>query len=376
MKLLFIDFTIPHLFDDADYPVGGWAVELRAWLAGFRAIGVDTAIITTENASQNAERSEQVALLRAYADRGRIPGANYLFRFLPRMLAFGRSWRPDFVVQAVAGINTGLMYLLARYLRVPFIYRCANDIDVDERVEKRLGVMALRLYRLGLKNADGFVAQNGYQLSRIQQLYPGKRAIVLHNPYQQMNSGPSLPRGERHYVAWLGIFQPQKNLPLLARIAYALPDVEFRIGGKLEIGMNDKTTVDAIAVLEALPNVKMVGYLRRTKVPDFLSKAIMLLSTSHYEGFSNTFLESWGAGTPIVASRAVDPDSLIETRGLGRVAADPEALAQVVRETAALSEADYAAMSGRCRAHANTEHDPVHLSAKLRDFMEHVRAEV
>jgi hypothetical protein len=39
MRLLFIDLTIARLFQDADFPVGGWAVELRAWLAGLAAAG-------------------------------------------------------------------------------------------------------------------------------------------------------------------------------------------------------------------------------------------------------------------------------------------------------------------------------------------------
>jgi hypothetical protein len=70
-------------------------------------------------------------------------------------------------------------------------------------------------------------------------------------------------------VAWLGVFQPQKNLPALAAIARALPDVEFRIGGKNEVAMKDPATLEALRALEAMPNVRFMGYLRRTEVPAF-----------------------------------------------------------------------------------------------------------
>jgi len=36
MKILFIDFTLPYLLKDSSYPVGGWEVELNAWIKWLR----------------------------------------------------------------------------------------------------------------------------------------------------------------------------------------------------------------------------------------------------------------------------------------------------------------------------------------------------
>ena len=369
MRLLFIDFTIQHLFVDADYPVGGWAVELRAWLQGFRALGVETAVLTRDDAPDAAEKLGETQMLRVYAPRGRIPGLSYLGRFLPRMVIAGRRFRPDAVIQAVAGINTGLMMLLARIIGRPFIYRCANDIDVDDRYRPRLGKTASVLFAFGFARADGYLAQNGYQLDAIRRRFPGKPSIILHNPYQARHDGPRIARGQRSYVAWLGVFQPQKNLPLLARLAEALPEVPFRIGGKPEVAMNDPATQAALATLRALPNVSFAGYLKRTEVPDFLSHAVVLLSTSHYEGFSNTFLEAWGAGTPMVAPARVDPDGLIAARGLGRVADNDDALIAAVHAVMQMPQTEYEALSAHCRNHVETEHDPERLAGRMIAFL-------
>lgn len=369
MRLLFIDFTIQHLFADADYPVGGWAVELRAWLQGFRALGVETAILTRQDAPDAAERLGETRLLRVYAPRGRIPGASYVARFLPRMLAAGRQFRPDALIQAVAGINTGLMMMLARILRRPFVYRCANDIDVDGRYRQRLGAVASPLFALGFAGANGYIAQNSYQLQAIRRRFPKKPSIILHNPYQARPDTQTVGREQRGYVAWLGVFQPQKNLPLLAQVAAALPDVPFRIGGKLEVAMDDAATLAALDVLKALPNVTFAGYLRRTEVPGFLAHAVLLLSTSHYEGFSNTFLEAWGAGTPMVAPARIDPDGLIGAKGLGHAAASDDDLVGAVRAMMDMPPAEFAALSAHCRHYVETAHDPAMLAERFLAFL-------
>lgn len=368
MRLLFIDFTIPHLFVDADYPVGGWAVELRTWLKGLRRIGVETAIVTTRDGAVAAGAVEDTVLLPAYVSRGRIPGLAYVWQFLPGLLGAARRFRPDVVIQAVAGMNTGLMAMVARLLRRPFVYRCANDIDVDNRYRSRLGPAARVAFAWGFARADGYVAQNGYQLGEIRRRFPGKPAIVLHNPFS-VHDEPLPARGERGYVAWLGVFQPQKNLPLLATIAAALPDVVFHIAGKLEVTMTDQPTHAALDRLKTLPNVTFVGYLRRTQVPGFLSRALMLVSTSHYEGFSNTFLEAWGCGTPMVAPARVDPDGLIADQGLGRAVAEDAGMVAAIRELIDLDPVAYEVLSARCADYVRAAHDPEKLATRLITFL-------
>jgi glycosyltransferase involved in cell wall biosynthesis len=313
-------------------------------------------------------------LLRVYAPRGRVPGVTYLFDFLPAMVRAARAYRPNFVIQAVAGSNTGLMWLLARLLRVPFIYRCANDIDVDNRVASRLSTVEQRLFRLGFTNADAYLPQNHFQANAIEEMFPGKPCLILHNPFLKPDLRTVVAREGRNYVAWLGVFQPQKNLSLLARIAAAMPTTQFRVGGRPEIGMSDPATLQALEALKTMSNVTFVGYLKRTEVPSFLSRSIALLSTSHYEGFSNTFLEAWGSGTPMVAPAAVDPDGLVAANGLGKVTSDPEDLADALREIVSLSPAAYDALSHHCCDYVLREHDPTKLADALVNFLENLGA--
>ncbi len=62
----------------------------------------------------------------------------------------------------------------------------------------------------------------------------------------------------------------------------------------------------------------MVDYVPPVHMADYYRCAAVLLCTSVSEGFPNTFLEAWRCGTPVVTT--VDPDGIVGTHDLGRVA--------------------------------------------------------
>ena len=51
MKILFVDFTLPYLLKDSEYPVGGWAVELNTWLKGLSANNIHAGVLSWKGAN-------------------------------------------------------------------------------------------------------------------------------------------------------------------------------------------------------------------------------------------------------------------------------------------------------------------------------------
>ena len=63
-------------------------------------------------------------------------------------------------------------------------------------------------------------------------------------------------------------------------------------------------------------NIILIGRKSRKETLELISNARALINTSYYEGFSNTFLEAWAAGVPVI-SLNVNPGNVLEKYHLG-----------------------------------------------------------
>jgi glycosyltransferase involved in cell wall biosynthesis len=75
-------------------------------------------------------------------------------------------------------------------------------------------------------------------------------------------------------------------------------------------------------------NVNVMGALSLKEAEEYISRAKVLVNTSESEGLSNTFLQAWRKGIPVVSF--VDPDGMIQKNSLGEVVSDMESLEKAV----------------------------------------------
>ena len=368
MRLLFFDLALPYLLRDAEYPVGGWAIQLKHLLDGLAKTGHHAGVLTWKGAIDYAGASSGYELVETYDKSRGIRKLRLFYYFIPSLVSAARSFGPDVIVQSCSGIDTAILAFVARRLGVPFVHRIACDTDTDGRYRLYLNGYERVAFRYGLRNADLVICQNEYQLFRIREAFPRKSARILHNAVPVSNAG-ELPRSraERSYVAWVGVFKRQKNLGVLLRTAERCPNVEFRVAGTPPPKM-DEETAGWLESLGKLQNVRLAGYLTRAELPAFLEGAVALLSTSDFEGFSNSFLEAFVAGTPVVARAAVDPDSIIARNALGFVARDEEELAPCIRRIWDLPETPFLKMAQACRSFVAERHAPTSKALELVDI--------
>lgn len=343
-----------------DYPVGGATVEWNAWIKGFLADGHKVGVLAFKGAKDYIGKPIEFDIVETYGLDEGIPKLRWIYKRYPALLRAVREYKPDLLVQECAGYYTGIMAYIGKRLHIPYIYRVANDMDTDKRLEDRLPISEQLVYAYGLKHTEAIICQNDYQYDQLKKKYPQKKLSIVHNPFYYGGEFPEIKlRNKKKYVAWIGIFQYQKNLPLLLEIVRSLPEIEFKIAGKsLNERALDENAGKALKSLEESKNVKFVGYLKRTEVIPFLSEAYALLNTSHYEGFSNTFLESFFAGTPIVTTSKVDPDNIIDNHDLGRAVKSGDELAAALVSLINQNEDDYNSIVHRCRKHVLEKHDP------------------
>jgi len=369
MRLLFVDdFMLARVLRDADAAVGGWSMQLAILARRLGELGHEVGVLAWKGANAEAGDQSICRLLETYDPRQGIPKLRFLHPRLTSLASATARFRPDAIVQSCSGLITGAMAWIAQRQRIPFVHRIACDTDADGRETLYLSRTARLCYHYGLRRSSLIICQNEYQREHVAKMLPRMRTAILHNAIAPSSVATS-PRIARHYIAWLGVFRRQKNLPLLLRIARKNPEIEFRVAGEAYETLDADSAV-AMEGLRTLANVRMAGYVRHSAVPEFLGGAMALLATSDYEGFSNTFLEALAAGTPVIARAAIDPDGMIAKNGLGFIAAEESALSEAVRRAVSLDGASFEAISARCVQHVTAHHSPAAAARRLSQILE------
>lgn len=364
MKLLYQSTEIIKLFENSINPVGGAAVEWYTWLKAFSNLGNEIGILTFKGAAKNIDQVLNFKIFESYDLNNNSSLINKFISSFYFPYQAIKNYRPDFLLQGCATRFTGYMALFSKLLGIPFIHRIGSDMDVDGRIDKYYSKTYQKIYYWGIKNADHISCQNQYQYNILRKKYPNKSISVLYNPYEF--KGTINNSNAKNYIAWIGNFRYEKNLPALAETVKKIPNLKFKIAGT-RFNSIDEDTKRGLNELENLNNVEFVGHINNNEIPNFLSQAYCLLNTSRLEGFSNTFLEAWAAGVPVITTNKVNPDNLIKDFNLGIVTEGYESLPDAI--TTLIKDNNYNSFYERCKKYVKEKHDSNYLAKIFLDEM-------
>ncbi|ARS34132.1 glycosyltransferase family 4 protein [Pontibacter actiniarum] len=366
-KFLFYDDKVINLLLEDEKPTGGAAVQAYGWIKGLLALGHEVYVLTKPHHNQALKEDCQGINVVADFDRGKgVRWLRWVYYRLPHTYKALKQVQPDYLYKGIPSWESFLIGLMCMRLNIKFIQRISNDFLIDRRFLKSHSRLHRFFQNLGFKLSDFILCQNDYQFGVISKKFPGKKVYKLSNPIVLAASTASADDREGGYIAWLGLFQHQKNLKLLYEIAAAIPNEQFVIAGNA-IPKVDSETLRFLDKLQELPNVEFIGFLKRHEVPSFLRGAKYLLNTSHYEGFSNTFLEAMANGTPILTTDKVNPDGLIDKKGVGLVYRDAKDL---LCQVTSVTPESYTAMSNSAVKYVMSHHDHKHQASLLAGLLE------
>jgi glycosyltransferase involved in cell wall biosynthesis len=322
-----IAFLLPRGYDllSGRGGIHGGAELQVARLAGLLAArGHEVAVLTARHQGAVPLDADGVQLLPVYDERAGLP----FLRTFAQARALSRAldeWRPDVVVQRGASPFTGLLARDATRRGHAFVFMLSNDSNVDGRYEAAANWRDRLLYRDGLRRASLVIVQTETQAALLRERYG---IAGFHLPSAVPAVPDTLPLIAPRYVFWAGRFERHKRPHLVLDLARRARDLEFVVAGWVAGAVEYGRGFEAEAGGE--PNVRLVGHRTHREMDTHYHEAIALLSTSEYEGFSNTFLEAWRLGLPVV-SMGSDPDGTIERFGLGVHDADPDAVVDALR---------------------------------------------
>lgn len=361
-KLLFLDMELPYLLKNAKYPLGGACIRQNALAEGLVALGHKVGVLTWKGAKNYIQKDTKFDIVESFALSDGSQKFRWIYHIYPALYKAIESYNPDILFQKCSGMITGVLAFIAKRLGIPFIYMASNDIDADGRYKLRLRPLDVKLYEYGIKNSNQLIVQNKYQKNEFQKKLKNIKISIIHNPFfYEVPLKKIRPINQRKYVAWIGVFQHQKNLPALLEIIKKTPDIEFRIAGTFSRSCPDniRKVVDDISNCK---NVKLVGYLGRNEIIPFLEEALALLNTSLYEGFSNTFLESFAAGAPVITN-SINPDNILTDNQIGIVAKNYGEIPKIIKEL--INKQNYNKMALKCRDYVLKNHEIKKIAEKF-----------
>ncbi len=360
MKICIVALDIvPYFLDERSARYGGAEVQSAALARAFASRGAEVSFVV-KNLPQNA--SLPFPAQSAYDSNHGVWGIRF---FHPRLSGTYRALAladADIYYQHCAGMITGLTALFCRKKRRVFVFGAGSNTDFTFAELLIPGVRDKILYTLGLKLADGVIAQNQFQRDLCKKRYDKSARVIP--MVIGMEDSDEISSGEK--VLWVGALREVKGPERFLQLAQRVPEREFvLVGGPIE---SERAYSDKILEKAAgIPNLTCTGRIPHAEVIDLLRSAAILVNTSSVEGFPNVYLEAWKHGVPVVS--LTDVDELIAGEGVGFLCSGMEDMEQKIKSL--LEDPDQrTSMGKRARAMVSSKFSADVLSGEYMAYFE------
>jgi glycosyltransferase involved in cell wall biosynthesis len=245
--------------------------------------------------------------------------------------------------------SLGLGYRISRRTGAPFVFSLGSPDDLFSWYQTRQlfhrkdlnflskGIVSLDtlpkdiLFRLNFRRSNLIVAQTRYQQNEVMRQF-GRYSPIVRSGHPLPSSVPS--KENPPVISWIANARPVKRPEIFVELAAHCLDLYSSCG--LSFVMVLGSTYDRYRNTPlfnraaSLANLKIYGSLTSDEANDLMGRSLLLVNTSVYEGFSNTYIQAWLRATPVISIEC-DPDDIIRDHGVGRVSGSFNQLIEDVR---------------------------------------------
>jgi glycosyltransferase involved in cell wall biosynthesis len=291
--------TWPMLSGSRDIPVIGGAELQQSVIAPELARrGFDVSMISMDFGQEEGTYLKGVRLLKMHTPDEGIPVVRFLHPRLTSLWAALKRADADVYYQRCSAAHTGFLAAFGRVHGRRTIHSGASDMDFVPGKQDILYARDRKIYEYGLRNVDRLFVQNPFQKKAALENY-GRDSVLIPNCFDAPRDAHGDPRG---YVLWVATVRPSKRPEMLREIARRLPQHRFvMVGGSDSDAKGRAFAEGAREAMRSLPNTTVHGFLPFAEADRLFDGARLVINTSTYEGFPNTFLQAWSRGVPVVS---------------------------------------------------------------------------
>lgn len=242
-----------------------------------------------------------------------------MFRLQSKTRKILEDERPELIYYRVTDSSMSAAASYASVSGATMLWHIASQANVEPtrrslRTLLRLDLLEQRYIDQGIRAVDLIVAQAQYQCALLKRHYDRECDAVIGNFHPTPNAEPR--ETGTTTVSWISNIKSIKRPDLFLKLADALKehdDIEFRMAG-LNTMPGFGAELEVFAANHS--NFRYLGELTQQGVSELLAGSDILVNTSSFEGFPNTFIQAWLHQVPVV-SLSVDPDNVLSRHGVG-----------------------------------------------------------
>jgi len=219
---------------------------------------------------------------------------------------------PDTVYQR--GISNGAIFQdICQKLKINFFLHITKNDQCNPLTSKSWFERNIKYYGIQrLLRKSNIVSQTNIQKQLLEENF-GLSSRVITNGY---NIPPQKTNKKLPIILWVANLKKWKRPEIFINLAKDLGSINVKL---LVVGRNSNNDYSNSIVnsINSSSNMKYLGELEIEDVDKIFEKSIIFVNTSlPFEGFPNTFIQSWIHRTAVV-SLNFDPDNILESKGLG-----------------------------------------------------------
>jgi glycosyltransferase involved in cell wall biosynthesis len=243
---------------------------------------------------------------------------------------------PDIIYQNIGTSFAGVAAYYAKRYRRKMVLHIASDNDIELfQLNQRKPLKAIipyiekKVFDYAVYNANKLIAQTHLQQDIILQNYGRAIDAVVHN-FQPLPLEPIHKQGPVKIV-WVANFKPLKQPELFIRLADDIS--KMNIAAKfIMVGQPASSANWQRQLEQRIGEVRQLSYFGGQTVEEvnmLLAESHIMVNTSLYEGFSNTFIQAWMRGVPVVSLNS-NPEGLLDRKQMGCISGSYEQLCRDV----------------------------------------------
>ena len=284
--------------DGAIRVVGGAEVQQSMIAPALARRGWHVSMIVLDYGQPDAAEVRGITVYKMHKPDEGIPVLRFVHPRLTSLWKVLKRVGADIYYQRTAAVTTAWVAQFCRMHGRRSIYAGASDVDFIPGEQDIRYARDRRLFEWGVRRVDHVIVQNEVQRETLKRHFARDGTLI---PSCYVPPADATRPDRRDYVLWTATVRPSKRPEMLLEIARRLPNYRFVMIGGPDPGKREAEYMRSVAdAARAFPNLEVRGFVPFAEAERAFDGARVVLNTSLYEGFPNTFLQAWARGIPTV----------------------------------------------------------------------------